>query len=186
MSRAAAPDPGDELTRSRLLTVLLLPVLGPLTDTLLMLPAPMVAEVTPARRAIVEQVADAAREHNIDVAFVLSVMAAESSYDATALSPAGAIGLMQVMPETAEELGYDASNWQENIQAGTHYLGYLMQRYKHHKNGLQLAIAAYNAGPANVDRYNGVPPFRETRKYVKRVLANYKEMRQQPPPELAD
>ena len=157
-----------------------------MTDTFPTLPGPQ-AEAEPDRQAIVELARDAARKHNVDAAFVLSVMAAESSYDANALSAAGAIGLMQVMPETAEEMGYDASNWQENIQAGTHYLGYLMQRYKRHRNGMQLALAAYNAGPGNVDRYKGIPPFRETKTYVKRVLANYREIKQRrPQPELAD
>lgn len=167
--------------------ILLLPVLGrSLSDHNPTLPGPVAEQTLPHREAIFEQVLDAARTHNVDAAFVLSVMAAESSWDHQALSPAGAIGLMQVMPSTAEELGYDPSDWQENIRAGTHYLGYLMQRYKHHKNGLQRAIAAYNAGPTNVDRYGGVPPFRETRTYVQRVLANYREIKQQPPPELAD
>ena len=166
---------------------LLLPVLGrPLSDHNTTLPGPVAEQSLPDRDAIVEQVLDAARTHNVDAAFVLSVMTAESSWDQQALSPAGAIGLMQVMPSTAEELGYDPSDWQENIQAGAHYLGYLMQRYKRHKNGLHRAIAAYNAGPTKVDRYGGVPPFRETRRYVKRVLANYREIKQQPPPEFTD
>jgi soluble lytic murein transglycosylase-like protein len=171
------------LKRLCLLAAMLLPVLGSMTDTFLTLPAP--PSLGPDRQTIVERAVDAAREHNVDAAYVLSVMAAESSYDAAAVSPAGAIGLMQLMPATAEEMGYDASDWQENIEAGTHYLGYLLQRYRHRRNGVQLAIAAYNAGPANVDRYNGIPPFRETRTYVKRVLANYAEIKRQPLEEVA-
>jgi soluble lytic murein transglycosylase-like protein len=105
---------------------------------------------------------------------VLSILEAESEFQADAVSPSGAVGPMQVMPETARELGYDPGKWQENIQAGTVYLGMLLSRYHHHKNGVELALAAYNAGPNAVRKHRGVPPFRETRMYVRRVLNRYK------------
>jgi soluble lytic murein transglycosylase-like protein len=77
---------------------------------------------------------------------------------------------MQLMPATAQMLGADPSVPAQNVDAGTHYLRVLMNRYQHHGNWLQRVIAAYNAGPGMVDKYGGVPPFRETRNYVTRVL----------------
>src|SRR5207247_286550 len=95
----------------------------------------------------------------------------ESNFNYAALSPKGAIGFMQLMPETAEEFGADPTVPEQNIEAGTKYLRWLMDRYqKTRKSSLTKVIAAYNAGPGNVDRYRGVPPFRETRRYVTRVL----------------
>jgi soluble lytic murein transglycosylase-like protein len=127
------------------------------------------------RFSIDEAIQDAAVEHNVDPALIRSIIAAESSFEPEAESAAGAVGYMQIMPETAEELGYDASDKQQNIQAGSKYLSFLIEKYKGGRNGLQRAIAAYNAGPATVDRYKGIPPFRETRKYVKRVLEYHAE-----------
>ena len=116
----------------------------------------------PERFSIDEAIQDAAIEHNVDPALIRSIIAAESSFEPDAESTAGAVGYMQIMPETAEELGYDASDKQQNIQAGSKYLSFLIEKYKGARNGLRRAIAAYNAGPATVDRYKGVPPFRET------------------------
>ena len=77
---------------------------------------------------------------------------------------------MQLMPETAREYGADPSIPEQNVDAGTHYLRVLMDKYRRFGNSLPRVIAAYNAGPGMVDRYHGVPPFRETRRYVVRVL----------------
>lgn len=88
---------------------------------------------------------------------------------------------MQLMPETAEELGWDPTDPVENIQAGTEYIGFLIERYRKKPDGLHWAIAAYNAGPGNVERYRGVPPFKETRAYVKRVLGYYAGFRRTGP-----
>jgi soluble lytic murein transglycosylase-like protein len=118
-----------------------------------------------------------ARKNDVDPRVVKSIIKAESGFQSDAVSPAGALGYMQLMPETAADLGYDPMVPEQNIQAGTEYLGWLIDRYRNHRNGLQLAIAAYNAGPGNVERYRGIPPFRETRNYVKRVLAYYGEYR---------
>lgn len=119
----------------------------------------------------VEQlIADAAKRWGLPVAFLHSIVKAESGYQADAVSPKGAIGLMQLMPETAEEYGADPNIPEQNVDAGTHYLRVLMDRYQKHRNSLTRVIAAYNAGPGMVDRYHGVPPFRETRGYVVRVL----------------
>jgi len=113
----------------------------------------------------------AAQKHNVPAAFVKSIVAAESNFQADALSPKGAIGFMQLMPETAELFGADPNVPEQNIDAGTRYLRWLMDRYRNYRDGLRRVIAAYNAGPGMVDRYRGVPPFPETRVYVTRVLA---------------
>jgi soluble lytic murein transglycosylase-like protein len=112
-----------------------------------------------------------AEKNNVPASFVQSIVAAESNFNSAALSPKGAIGLMQLMPETAKL--YDANPWiaEQNVDAGAHYLRDLMDRYaKKCRNSLPRVIAAYNAGPGMVDKYRGIPPFRETRQYVVRVL----------------
>jgi soluble lytic murein transglycosylase-like protein len=112
----------------------------------------------------------AAKKHGVPAAFVKSIVAAESNFNCAAISSKGAIGLMQLMPETAREYGADPSIPEQNVDAGTHYLRVLMDKYHRYGNSLPRVIAAYNAGPGAVDRYHGVPPFRETRRYVVRVL----------------
>jgi hypothetical protein len=111
-----------------------------------------------------------AAKHNVSPAFVSSIVAAESGFNSEALSPKGAIGLMQLMPATAKEYGANANMPDQNIDAGTHYLRVLMNRYQRFQNPLPRVIAAYNAGPGMVDKYRGIPPFHETRQYVVRVL----------------
>lgn len=103
-----------------------------------------------------------------------SVIAAESAYDPAAVSPKGAVGLMQLMPETARELRVeDRADPKENVRGGTAYLKQLLDRYQASPDALPLALAAYNAGPAVVERYNGVPPYRETRLFVRRVIERF-------------
>ena len=111
-------------------------------------------------------ISGAAAKYRLSAAFVTSIVAAESNFDATAVSSKGAIGLMQLMPDTAKLFGANPQVPAENVDAGTHYLHYLMMRYQN----IPRVIAAYNAGPGMVDRYRGVPPFRETRTYLTRVL----------------
>lgn len=113
----------------------------------------------------------AAKKHQVPAAFVKSIVAAESNFQAEAISPKGAIGFMQLMPETAQQFGVDPTVPEQNIDGGTRYLSWLIARYRKYRDGLKRAIAAYNAGPAVVDRYRGVPPFPETRMYVARVLS---------------
>jgi soluble lytic murein transglycosylase-like protein len=120
-------------------------------------------------------IAAAAAKHNVPAAFVQSIVAAESNFNCAAISPKGAIGLMQLMPETAEQFGADPMIPEQNIDAGTRYLRALMNRYQNSRSSLHRVIAAYNAGPGMVDRYHGIPPFRETRCYVTRVLAFFKQ-----------
>jgi soluble lytic murein transglycosylase-like protein len=115
----------------------------------------------------------AAKKYSLPENFVRSVMKAESGFQPNAVSPKGAIGLMQLMPETARELGVDPWIPQKNAEGGAQYLRDLLARYEGDPNQVLLALAAYNAGPAAVERYHGVPPYRETREYVLRVLKNW-------------
>ncbi|HMD49817.1 MAG TPA: lytic transglycosylase domain-containing protein [Bryobacteraceae bacterium] len=112
----------------------------------------------------------AAHKHQIPSSLVKSIIAAESSFTADVVSPKGAIGLMQLMPETARELGADPTVPEQNVDAGAQYLSRLLRRFAANRNPLRDAVAAYNAGPGAVERYHGVPPYRETRAYVARVL----------------
>jgi len=116
-------------------------------------------------------VADAARRHGLDPALVLSVVSVESGFRPEAVSPKGAQGLMQLMPRTAASLGVeDAFDPGQNVDAGVRHLESLVRLYK---GDLRRALAAYNAGQGAVARHGGVPPYRETREYVRRVLAAY-------------
>jgi soluble lytic murein transglycosylase-like protein len=120
-----------------------------------------------------EMAAMAAKKARIPDAFIRSVMKAESGFRTDAVSPKGAIGLMQLMPGTAQELGVDPKNPHQNVEGGAEYLRELLAKYEDDPNQVLLALAAYNAGPAAVDRYHGVPPYRETREYILRVLKNW-------------
>lgn len=122
-----------------------------------------------------EMIAAASRKHQVSPAFVKSIIAAESGFSQEAVSPKGAVGLMQLMPETAREFGADPAVPEQNIDAGAQYLSWLLRRYAGKRDALRRAIAAYNAGPGAVERYRGVPPYRETRTYVRRVLRFYKK-----------
>ncbi len=112
----------------------------------------------------------AAEKFNVDADLIKAVIKAESNFDADAVSSSGALGLMQLMPATAESLGVDDPlDPAQNINGGTKYLHRLLDKYN---NNVTLAVAAYNAGPGAVDKYGGIPPYSETQTYVKRVL-NY-------------
>jgi soluble lytic murein transglycosylase-like protein len=120
-----------------------------------------------------ELISEAASRHGLRPEFVHSVAAAESAYRADAVSPKGAIGLMQLMPGTAKELGADPHKPSENADAGARYLKQLLLKYAGSPDPVRLALAAYNAGPGAVDRYGAIPPYRETQKYVEKVLRKY-------------
>ncbi|KGM56869.1 transglycosylase [Lysobacter arseniciresistens ZS79] len=114
-----------------------------------------------------DEIAAAAREHGVDEAIVRAVIHAESAFNPNALSRVGAQGLMQLMPATARRFGVgNAFDAGQNIQGGVEYLAWLLKRFD---GNLTLAAAGYNAGEGNVDKYNGVPPFSETQRYVQRV-----------------
>jgi soluble lytic murein transglycosylase-like protein len=132
--------------------------------------APLLALPALPRGEVLLLIAAAAQKHNVPAAFVQSIVAAESNFNSAAISPKGAIGLMQLMPATAQDFGADPAVPAQNIDAGTRYLRWLTNRYQKSHSSMKRVIAAYNAGPGMVDRYRGVPPFRETRTYVTRVL----------------
>jgi soluble lytic murein transglycosylase-like protein len=118
-----------------------------------------------------EMLVKAGGEHNLDVDLLASLVKAESGGNAHAVSRAGARGLMQLMPSTANQLGVqDSFRPDENVRGGSTYLDAMLTRY--HDN-LALALAAYNAGPLAVDRYHGIPPYQETRAYVARVIHEF-------------
>jgi len=138
--------------------------------------APVAAQSSNARAKLTpadlhEMLARAGTEHNLDVDLLASVVKAESNGNAQAVSRAGAQGLMQLMPQTAAGLGVqDSFQPEQNVRGGSTYLDALLTRY--HDN-LALALAAYNAGPEAVDKYHGIPPYRETRAYVARVIHEF-------------
>ena len=126
---------------------------------------------------LIEEIAP---KHGMDKFLVKAVMRQESGFDPFARSKTGAVGLMQIMPSTASLFGLDASIPEENVTAGTLYLKYLMEKYRKSRDFLRRVIAAYNAGPTAVDKHRGVPPYKETRTYVARVLAFLREFRKDP------
>ena len=127
-------------------------------------------------RPFAELIETVALKHGIDPALVHAVVEAESNYRPSAQSHVGARGLMQVMPATGRDLGVKSASLlfdpHENLEAGVKYLKWLLERFN---GNLTFAVAAYNAGPGAVARYRGVPPFRETQDYVKKVLANFQQ-----------
>jgi soluble lytic murein transglycosylase-like protein len=111
--------------------------------------------------------------HGLRPEFVKSVASVESAYRVKAVSPKGAIGLMQLMPGTAKDLGVDPNVPAENAEAGARYLKQLLLKYANSSDPVRLALAAYNAGPGAVDKYGRIPPYRETQAYVEKVLRKY-------------
>lgn len=113
-----------------------------------------------------------ANQNNLDPRLVEILISVESSYRVDAISPRGAVGLMQVMPMTALDMGIsNPFDPIENMHAGCRYLKHLLKIYK---GDISLALAAYNAGPGNVDKYGGIPPFPETQSYVKKIMKQYR------------
>jgi soluble lytic murein transglycosylase-like protein len=128
--------------------------------------APQTSSLSPPAPTPLELADAAADKYGLPRALVRSVMTAESALVAEAISPKGAIGLMQLMPETARELSVDPYDPVQNVEGGARYLRDLLIRYD---GGLRHALAAYNAGPAAVDRYHGIPPYAETINYIARI-----------------
>ncbi|WP_163539724.1 lytic transglycosylase domain-containing protein [Gracilibacillus sp. YIM 98692] len=130
-----------------------------------------ISNTTAGNEQIMEMIHETASQFGIDTNLVKAVVETESNYDINAVSQVGAQGLMQLMPETAQSLGVqNPFNAKENIRGGVQYLKQMLDKYDGNKS---LALAAYNAGPGNVDQYGGIPPFQETQQYVKKVLGAY-------------
>ena len=128
-----------------------------------------------SRAEINELIDKYSEQAGLDVEFVKAVINQESGFNPNATSKCGAMGLMQLMPGTAQGLGVtNAYDPEQNIQGGTKYLKGLMDRFDNNKS---LALAAYNAGPNAVKKYGGIPPYQETQNYVKSVLSRYEKMK---------
>lgn len=118
----------------------------------------------------------ASETHSVPFALLKAICTAESAMNPSIVSKAGAIGLMQLMPQTAKSLKVDPWDPQQNVDGGANYIRKQIDRFKTY----ELALAAYNAGPGNVKKYNGIPPFEETQTYVKRVMEYYELFLEKP------
>ena len=144
-------------------------------------PVPVVSTTTesvvavPPEHAYDEFIREASLQYGVDAVLIRSVMQTESAFDALAVSRAGALGLMQLMPEVAAEMGVqDPLDPRQNVMGGVKYLRRLLDL---HRGNVRLALASYNAGATNVTQYGGVPPFPETQRYVKEVTRLVKSSR---------
>jgi soluble lytic murein transglycosylase-like protein len=142
-------------------------------------PAPAPQTAAQANLSPRELVTQAAQHAGLPPEIVHSIARAESGYREDAVSPKGAIGIMQLMPSTAADLHADPRDPAQNADAGARYLRDLLEKYENDPHQVSKAVAAYNAGPAAVDKFHGVPPYPETVQYVNRVLKEYgKEQKQ--------
>jgi len=146
-------------------------------------PAKLIPRSVLVGQPVEQLVREAGGKHQIDPEFIASVIRAESAFNAHAVSPKGARGLMQLMPQTASRLGVaDSFDPGANVDGGTRYLRALLDQY--HGDAAR-ALAAYNAGPRRVVQYGGVPPYRETQAYVRRVINDYNRRKIAADPKLA-
>jgi len=133
-----------------------------------LLPQPAAAGPAPAApEQVTRAIQDASARHSVSLPLVQAVAWQESHYNQAAVSPKGALGVMQLMPGTARQLGVDATDLKGNVEGGVAYLGEMLRRFE---GDVPRALAAYNAGPEAVQRFGGVPPYAETKAYVRAIL----------------
>jgi soluble lytic murein transglycosylase-like protein len=135
----------------------------------------------PAPKSPREHLLDAASQTGLPPEFLLSIAKIESAFRPDARSPKGAIGVMQLMPDTARALQVNPHDPRENIEGGARLLRELLLKYESYPDQVYRALSAYNAGPGAVARYNGIPPYAETRQYVEKVLTEYHRLKSQKP-----
>ena len=147
------------------------------------LPAPLPAAPLPAAKAKTakEHLRDAAGQNGLPPEILLSIAKIESAFQPNALSPKGAIGVMQLMPDTARALNVNPHDTRENIEGGARLLRDLLLQYEQYPDQVYRALSAYNAGPGAVRKYNGIPPYRETQAYVEKVLTEYHRLKSRKP-----
>ena len=143
---------------------------------LLFYPLSLLSAVSPT---LLQTIEDAAKRSYLDPKLVEAIVAVESNFNSKATSHKGAMGLMQVMPKTADSCEvHEPHHAVNNLMGACECLRKLINRYR---GNLKLALAAYNAGPFNVDKHGGIPPFPETRSYVKKILSKYEKLKKQRP-----
>ena len=131
--------------------------------------------------AVKELIVKHSLELGLDPALALSIAKKESNFCHNKKSRYGAIGVFQLMPSTAKRMGYNPYHLHDNIKGGITYYKMMYKMF----GSTELALAAYNAGPGNVKKYNGIPPFKETRHFVSSIMANYKNLKANPDPVIA-
>ncbi len=143
-------------------------------------PAPAPQPPPPAAPPAQDPLEAAANKAGLPPEFLKSVARIESAFRQDAFSPKGAIGVMQLMPATARELGVNPHDKEQNLEGGARLLRDLLVKYQNEPDQVRRALAAYNAGPGAVARFNGTPPYAETQNYVNKVLAEYHRLRSRP------
>lgn len=144
-------------------------------------PSPPAPTLPAAPKSAKEHLRDAAERTGLPAEFLLSVAKVESALQTKAVSPKGAIGVMQLMPDTARALNVNPHDPAENIEGGARLLRELLLKYEKYPDQVYRALSAYNAGPGAVQKYNGIPPYAETRAYVEKVLNEYHRLKTQKP-----
>lgn len=122
-------------------------------------------------RPYIDRIRELSRKYNVDIDLILALIAVESDFRHRAVSRAGAIGLMQLMPETADRYGVNPWDPEDNLEGGVRHLAYLLHKYP----DLKTVLAAYNAGEQAVEKYGGIPPYTETQQYIQSILSLYKQ-----------